>query len=449
MTSDALVIVCTRHQSSRLPGKAVRPIAGIPAIQHIINRLRPTGLRVVLAIPASDWGIFAPFTNGEVGVFAGNPDSPLHRMAEVLRQPWGAGVEWVVRVTHDDILIDAETVTALLNSVRVKPEFAFGYASTPGIVEGAGVEVIHRDNLLAAADARQEPTEFVSYFVRGGGLPRPNEFVGQPRAAIARPYRLTMDYPGDAMVLDLALRELGPARPLDAICAWLDRHQYVLGWNMLPTLSVYICAYNAAKWIGQALDSVVRLAVPGLEVIVVDDGSTDSTALEVSRFSHVPHLRLIQSPTNEGLASASNRALAASRGRYVMRLDADDALMPVNFSEAWPHIKHELERGAVAVYTSYQRMDEAGEVLGPGEDPHKNHHVGGTIFDKRVLNELRFRDGLRHWDGLELFTRLQKRKAKVVGFALPVWLYRERAGSMSRSDPEQRAALRAAIEAGE
>src|SRR4051812_16000050 len=89
-------------------------------------------------------------------------------------------------------------------------------------------------------------------------------------------------------------------------------------------VTVVIPCYNQARFLGEAIESVLRQTHRAREVVVVDDGSTDGTAAVAARY---PDVQLIRQP-NRGLAAARNRGLAESRGAYLVFLDADDRLLP-------------------------------------------------------------------------------------------------------------------------
>lgn len=94
-------------------------------------------------------------------------------------------------------------------------------------------------------------------------------------------------------------------------------------------VSVIVPAFNAGRSVEGALRSALANAGPDLECIVVDDGSTDDTASVVERLAAAdPRIILLRAPTNEGVSSARNRALAASRGEWLVFLDSDDRLRP-------------------------------------------------------------------------------------------------------------------------
>jgi len=94
---------------------------------------------------------------------------------------------------------------------------------------------------------------------------------------------------------------------------------------MTPVLTVVVPAYNAAGYLGRALDSVVGVA--GVEVLVVDDGSTDDTAALAQQYVDRGLARLIRQ-ANGGHGAAINTGLAHARGDYLKVLDADDWLNP-------------------------------------------------------------------------------------------------------------------------
>lgn len=92
------------------------------------------------------------------------------------------------------------------------------------------------------------------------------------------------------------------------------------------SISVVIAAYNAGRFIAEALASVLNQSRPPLEVIVVDDASTDNTR-EVVR-SFLPKIRLIENTTNEGPGARRNQAARQASGDAIALLDADNRWEP-------------------------------------------------------------------------------------------------------------------------
>lgn len=92
----------------------------------------------------------------------------------------------------------------------------------------------------------------------------------------------------------------------------------------LPLVSVIIACYNQSRFLGDAIESALGQSYRQLEIIVVDDGSTDASSQVAAKYSGV---KLIWQE-NQGLSSARNAGLEASSGDYLVFLDADDRLLP-------------------------------------------------------------------------------------------------------------------------
>src|SRR5437667_451559 len=85
-------------------------------------------------------------------------------------------------------------------------------------------------------------------------------------------------------------------------------------------------ALAPSRFLGEAVQSVLRQTVDDLELIVVDDASTDATSALLSAVED-PRLVVLTNDEQAGLASSLNRGLAQAGGRYVARLDADDVAL--------------------------------------------------------------------------------------------------------------------------
>ena len=96
------------------------------------------------------------------------------------------------------------------------------------------------------------------------------------------------------------------------------------------TVSLVIATFNHARLLGEALDSALSQTLGGVDVVVVDDGSTDDTPAVLARYGG--RVRIVRQP-NRGLAAARNAGIAAARGRYLAFLDADDVVAPTKLAE--------------------------------------------------------------------------------------------------------------------
>ena len=106
----------------------------------------------------------------------------------------------------------------------------------------------------------------------------------------------------------------------------------------IPAVSIIIPMYNAEKYIGECLDSILAQTFDDYEVIVIDNCSTDNSAAVVESYApkFAKKLRLIRRKINSGSAAVSrNTGTRLSRGKYIVFVDADDVLMPDALAELY------------------------------------------------------------------------------------------------------------------
>jgi glycosyltransferase involved in cell wall biosynthesis len=98
---------------------------------------------------------------------------------------------------------------------------------------------------------------------------------------------------------------------------------------MAPLVSIVMPCFNAGRWLGAALDSLQRQTLREIEIVAVDDASTDGTpALLADRARADPRIRPVRLERNAGPGTAANRGVAEARGAFIARLDADDEALP-------------------------------------------------------------------------------------------------------------------------
>ncbi|VVS93225.1 glycosyltransferase family 2 protein [Desulfoluna spongiiphila] len=97
-----------------------------------------------------------------------------------------------------------------------------------------------------------------------------------------------------------------------------------------PLISVIIPTYNRAWALGEAVDSVLAQTYPAVELIVVDDGSTDETPDLLARYGDALRVLTLE---NGGVSRARNHGISASKGEFIAFLDSDDRWLPGKLSE--------------------------------------------------------------------------------------------------------------------
>jgi glycosyltransferase involved in cell wall biosynthesis len=121
--------------------------------------------------------------------------------------------------------------------------------------------------------------------------------------------------------------------------------QGAVGDVSAPLVSVVITNYNTGRYLPETLDSALAQTHRPIEVIVVDDGSTDDTVIRIEPY--LDRIRFFQR-SHGGLAAARNQGIAAARGDYVALLDADDLWLPEKLSVQVEIAKRSPASGMVA-----------------------------------------------------------------------------------------------------
>lgn len=96
--------------------------------------------------------------------------------------------------------------------------------------------------------------------------------------------------------------------------------------EIIPLVSVIVPVYNAEDFISECLDSLIRQTYKNLEIIIIDDGSTDATRQVILEYKERYKNIIYFHQKNEGCSSAKNKGLQFARGSYIQYLDADDLL---------------------------------------------------------------------------------------------------------------------------
>lgn len=149
------------------------------------------------------------------------------------------------------------------------------------------------------------------------------------------------------------------------------------GTRPMPLVSVIIPCYNQGRFLAESIGSVLASDFSDLEIILVDDGSTDPETLQILDSLDYSRTRLLRR-ANGGLAAARNSGIAAAAGRYILPLDADDRIGPAYLREATARLEADPAVGIV-----YCRAERFGAENGPWRLPPfspRRMRLGNVIF---------------------------------------------------------------------
>jgi glycosyltransferase involved in cell wall biosynthesis len=182
----------------------------------------------------------------------------------------------------------------------------------------------------------------------------------------------------------------------------------------LPTVSCIIPAFNCARYVGEAIDSALAQTYRPVEIIVVDDGSTDGTADVVDAYKkHVRYLR----QTNAGPAAARNYGLRVASGDFMALLDADDIWHPDKLDRQISCFRNRPELDICVAHVQNFWISELKEEAKRFE----NHRIAkplagyctGTLVARKVRFDSigHFNEDLKHGDVKEWFIRAAEQRA--------------------------------------
>ena len=203
----------------------------------------------------------------------------------------------------------------------------------------------------------------------------------------------------------------------------------------LPLVSVIIPVLNGERFLAAAVASIRRQGYPSLEIIVVDDGSTDGTAAVASALGG--EVRCV-SQANAGPPSARNRGLEMARGQLIGFLDADDLWSEDKLEVQVGRLRADPELDAVMGTTQVLRPvapTADAEVLGePAGPPALLLSLGSALFRRELFDRVgRFDASQRMDDDVDWFLRAVEAGARILPLSHVVQYYRRHEGNITNA----------------
>lgn len=144
-----------------------------------------------------------------------------------------------------------------------------------------------------------------------------------------------------------------------------------------PRMSVVLPVYNGASFLASAVQSILAQTFADLELLVIDDGSTDASGTIAASFGD-PRVRVLRNDRNEGIVASLNRGLAEARGAYVCRMDADDVSLPERLERQAAAL--DAEPALALLGTGTVLIDSAGREIGREVFPSSAEAIRREIF---------------------------------------------------------------------
>lgn len=212
--------------------------------------------------------------------------------------------------------------------------------------------------------------------------------------------------------------------------------------NTHPLVSVLFPVYNTARYLEEALESILAQTFEDFELIIIDDGSTDASLKILQAYAARDARILLSSRENKGLAQTRNELLGQAKGEYIAIMDSDDVALPYRLARQVEFLQKELD--VVCLGGAFELIDEAGRMLVSLPAPTNNeeiqqlmlaghtaiHHATAMMRRASLLKVGGYPETMATGGDLDLFLRLGE-VGKMANLTDTVLKYRQHMNSIS------------------
>ena len=224
--------------------------------------------------------------------------------------------------------------------------------------------------------------------------------------------------------------------------------------NRQPTISVVIPLYNHQAYIDATLDSVVSQTVPATEIIVIDDGSTDSSWEKLQRRAEKDSRIIAWSQSNQGAHTTLNNAIERATGDYIAILNSDDCYLPGRFAACLRTLRD--NPGTDAICTALTFINAQGQQqCNPWYQQALSFYqktgnlllslINGNFFmttsnlfiRRQVFSDIGGFSNLRYAHDLDFFLRLIGHQKTIIWLESPLLAYRMHDTNTIKENPRK------------
>lgn len=187
----------------------------------------------------------------------------------------------------------------------------------------------------------------------------------------------------------------------------------------MPKITVLLPVYNAEKFVGEAIDSVLNQTFSDFELLIINDASTDGSEKIILSYKDA-RIRYYKNKKNLGVAKTLNRGLKLARGEYIARQDADDIFLPNKLERQYEILKK--DKNLVMVCSHFDYVDEKGRFLSSFKLAPSSEEIyyelqfrnclghPTVIFNKKIiLNEFKGYNEKCEAEDYDLWSRISKK----------------------------------------
>jgi glycosyltransferase involved in cell wall biosynthesis len=203
-----------------------------------------------------------------------------------------------------------------------------------------------------------------------------------------------------------------------------------------PLISVIIPCYNADTFLSVAVESVLQQSYQNLEIILINDGSTDNSPQIMEFYLSDERIIIIENEQNIGLIATLNKGIDLAKGTFIARMDADDLSSPERLEKQWAFFEQNPQLSLLS--TACYRIDEKSQIVILESAKAKTAAgiyfasfftqpiVHGSVMAKAsVLKANLYSSAALHCEDYELWTRLLKQGERLQTLDEPLYFFRQ------------------------
>lgn len=430
------IVVTARVDSKRLPNKALKRIGKDSVILSLLkNVVQNNPLPVVVATPDDENNKVIERVirdeNVPVHFYSGENEEPGKRILAVAKK---YGWEYVYYAPCDYPLLDQRIMHRQIN-FALKNKLDYCYINKMPL--GTAGEVI-KVSVLEQVLVESKNTEYFSYLLMREGI---NSCEYRPPVDYCYNARLAVDCYEDLQLLRIINNNLSSKHTLLTVIDFLKRNEYLLNFNYQPDISVLITNYNYSNYVVNAIASIAAQTEQNWECFIYDDCSTDNSLNKIvnylSALNRTTSKKFIvrSMPKNVGLGSLCNLALHEVRGKFYIRLDADDLLR--NDALQIMKSKLSLDHTVAGAWSGYRRFGAGKEQIITPDDAEYEWHPACCLLRTDTVLATGYRDKYDFYEGADFLDKYRD-KYKIVKCQEPLWARRMHADQMTGPDTQQK-----------
>jgi len=215
---------------------------------------------------------------------------------------------------------------------------------------------------------------------------------------------------------------------------------------VFPKISVIIPAYNVEDYVAKCLDSIINQTYKNLEIIIVNDGSTDKSGEICERYAKKENRIILIHQENQGMSIARNNALDIATGEYIGFVDSDDWIEPDMYATLYDNIiAHDADISMCNFYyvrtsgqqSPYSNENDDTKILeGIYKIAHNirlsNNCIWNRLYKRHLFDDIRFPAG-KTFEDVFVMHRVMDNANKLVLSSKCLYYYRRRADSITLS----------------